>query len=892
MAAAGLAWVAGCSHDSSAPCSSCPPPPPLTGLLVSSPVPSTAAALSALALSPAADLGGNEVAYVSLTPGTVPTGSRAVVRRVGDANLLTTALSDGGFDPIPVPSQTGDSIDVVIDDPGGAVVYHTGAVVLAARPPVIVRTDPPPRRRDVPLNANLVIVFSEPIDATTLTPTSVRLLQGGNTVAGSARLLDASLDAVQEKAAFVPDAPLAAGTDYQLVVSPAVRDRDGKALAAADTVPFTTGVSLTGPPASISISVDTGVAGAVPPHSTLVVGTTLQLTATVRDAAGNELTDQSVTWLAEDSNYVRVSPTGLVTALSDVYAAGVGVSVGPLGTGTWFSITPLPAASITVAPTSTSVGAGDTIMLAATVRDAAGRIINQSPLYWTSSAPATASVPIGVGQRTAMVTGVSSGAATITASTVLVDSGQPRVSGNARVTVGPRVPVASVTVSPPAVSLVVQGVFGLTATLRDVSGKVLATRPTTWTSSNAAVATVDTGVIGWVRAVAPGSTTITATSEGVSGTATVTVTTIQFASLGAGLFNSCGVTTKGAAYCWGDNELGQVGVGLTTGSFSIPEPVTGGLAFAAVSPGGFFTCGLAAGGSGYCWGNNDYGQLGNGSGSIADTATGTPTPVAVLGGLNFTAVSSGGYHACGLTAGGAAYCWGRDYDGELGDGSFIPRSVPVAVAGGLSFTAVSSGVQHTCGITTDGAAYCWGASWSGQLGNGTDSSTTGGSWTGSSVPVAVAGGLHFSVLSTGAYYACGLTGSGAVYCWGNNERGQLGDGSTTSRSVPVQVAGGLTFTAVSAGGWYACGLTAGGVAYCWGDNRAGQLGSGSTGELSLVPVAVAGGHSFATLIPGIYHVCGLTTSGVAYCWGDNYFGQLGDGSTTNRYVPVKVAGQP
>src|SRR5207247_1427933 len=137
--------------------------------------------------------------------------------------------------------------------------------------------------------------------------------------------------------------------------------------------------------------------------------------------------------------------------------------------------------------------------------------------------------------------------------------------------------------------------------------------------------------------------------------------------------------------------------------------------------------------------------------------------------------------------------------------------VPVGVsAGGLTFTAVSAGAYHTCGLTTGGAAYCWGSNDNGELGNG--------STTSSSVPVAVtAPGLTFTAVSAGGCHTCGVTPSGAVYCWGSNAYGQLGNGSTTSSSVPVAVsAGGRTFTAVSAGYLHTCGLTSGGAGYCWG----------------------------------------------------------------------------
>jgi alpha-tubulin suppressor-like RCC1 family protein len=351
---------------------------------------------------------------------------------------------------------------------------------------------------------------------------------------------------------------------------------------------------------------------------------------------------------------------------------------------------------------------------------------------------------------------------------------------------------------------------------------------------------------------------------------------LSFAAVTVGDQVGCGLTAAGAAYCWGDAFS------------STPVAIVGGLPFAAVSG----NCGVLTTGAAYCWGDNNSGQLGNGSTSSSSA------PVAVAGGLTFASVSAGASHNCGVTTTGAAYCWGSNYLGELGNGSPTDSSTPVAVAGGLTFVSVSAGPVHSCGVTTAGAAYCWGMNNSGQLGNGE-------SWDGedydifSSTPVAVAGGLTFASVSAGGEHSCGVTTAGEAYCWGRNDNGELGTGSTSRlQSTPVAVAGGLTFATMSTGGldpWggglsrYSCGVTTAGVAYCWGSNGHGELGNGSTTSSS-TPVAVAGGLTFSSVSTGAGHNCGLTTAGEAYCWGDNYFGELGNGSTTNSTRPVAVAG--
>ncbi|MDX2193509.1 MAG: hypothetical protein NW201_09140 [Gemmatimonadales bacterium] len=248
-----------------------------------------------------------------------------------------------------------------------------------------------------------------------------------------------------------------------------------------------------------------------------------------------------------------------------------------------------------------------------------------------------------------------------------------------------------------------------------------------------------------------------------------------------------------------------------------------------------------------------------------------------------------------MTAAGAAYCWGSNAFRALGDGTQTQRltpapvAAPAAVPAGVTYAQVVTGSDHSCGRTTAGAAYCWGFNANGQLGDGTTSIAA------TPVRVLAPVGVTFTQLAAGSAHNCGLTAAGGALCWGFNGTSQLGDGTTTQRLTPVTVAppatvpAGVIFTQLSAGQGHSCGVTAA-ATYCWGWNLSGQLGDGGTTERG-TPVAVVApvGVLFQQVAAGSAHSCAATASGVSYCWGLNGTGQLGDGTTTQRNTPVRVS---
>jgi alpha-tubulin suppressor-like RCC1 family protein len=279
----------------------------------------------------------------------------------------------------------------------------------------------------------------------------------------------------------------------------------------------------------------------------------------------------------------------------------------------------------------------------------------------------------------------------------------------------------------------------------------------------------------------------------------------------------------------------------------------------------------------------------------------------VGGGLlsGIASIAAGLDHTCALSTTGAVYCWGHNEGGELGNNSTTDSNVPVQVVGvggsGLlsGIASIAAGLDHTCAVSTTGAVYCWGYNVDGELGNN--------STTESNVPVQVEGvggsGLLSGIASiaAGGYHTCALSTTGAVYCWGLNYYGELGNNSTTQSNVPVQVEGvggsGLLsgIASIGVGFFHTCALSTTGGVYCWGNNSRGELGNNSTTD-SYVPVQVVGVggtgllSGIATIAVGAFHTCALSATGRIDCWGDNYYGELGNNSTTNSHVPVEVTG--
>ncbi len=457
--------------------------------------------------------------------------------------------------------------------------------------------------------------------------------------------------------------------------------------------------------------------------------------------------------------------------------------------------------------------------------------------------------------------------------------------------------LASLTLSPAFDTLLVRDIAQITFAATNSSGAAVTGITVVYKSSDTAVAKVDTS--GRVTAVGAGTTKITIAAGGLKASAQLTVLAFRVVLLSAGDDYSCLTLPLGRGYCWGRDDIGQLAAAApgtcfdTASTNAIPcatSPVrmSGNIRVTTLTTGGSVACVLNTASAAFCWGDNTFGEMG-----IGTAGGGGASPTQVIGALTFMGIAAGNQHTCGLVSGARVFCWGEDDFGQLGDTGIVYSTTPVpAESAGVvitSFTFVTTGAAHTCALKTGGAAYCWGANVVGELGIGSEDDNV------HSTPVQVAGGLSFVSLTAGTAHTCGLTASGTAYCWGDNAFGELGIGTSGNpQPSPVAVAGGLTFTELSAGNSFTCGVS-GGIAYCWGSNSDGQIGEGAgiSGGLALSPSKVAGDLAFSYVSAGRRHACGIVAGAAeAVCWGSDLFGMLGNSlQAASSGVPV-VVGTP
>lgn len=583
----------------------------------------------------------------------------------------------------------------------------------------------------------------------------------------------------------------------------------------------------------------------------------ITFTAIAIGKSGGILSGVQFVWTTSDPSIAVIDSSGTVTPVT-TGTVEISASAHKIGKAT---LVILPATqSVHVSPALDSIfvdepilAVRDTLRLLATATDVFGDPLTGVTFAWQSSAPSIATV-----SASGVVRAAGLGDALITVSA----NGASAVSS---IRVVPVVASAELTAHPSQVLAL--DTVQLVAVARDYSNAPVP-RTFNWSSSNPSVATVDAS--GRVQFLSTGQVTITARTAFRTTSTSITVLERALISMDAGEDFTCGFANLGRGYCWGLAEDGRTGVEPDSTCFDGPSECIlppkrmnrPELSFTAISAGGDFACGIATDQLLYCWGSDVEGQIGNG----LDGAGVTPS-LATVKSERFKTVSAGTHHACALNLTGRAFCWGSDTDGQLGDVGLINSTTPIPVSDStLQFTAISAGDRHTCGITTNGNAYCWGRGDEGQLGNGGNGQRQ--------TPTLVTSGLTFTAISAGDAHTCAVATSGSIYCWGANAAGQLGNGGTTPQNGPVLVSGSAGYTAVSAGGNHTCGL-AGSQVRCWGGGEFGEVGHGIAASPVPGPVSVAGLQAMS-ITAGANHTCAISTAGESWCWGSNIWGALGN----------------
>jgi len=412
-----------------------------------------------------------------------------------------------------------------------------------------------------------------------------------------------------------------------------------------------------------------------------------------------------------------------------------------------------------------------------------------------------------------------------------------------------------------AVALVVTGVVALTGCGDDDCTVTLTCPPTSQPSGGG-------GSVGGAGAGGQGGTT---TSGGGSGGSGGQAPSYSAQAVDGGDAHTCALLTDGRIACWGNNDDGQLGDGTFTSS---PSAVIVDVIDNAetIAVGARHSCAIRADKTLWCWGDNGNSQLG-----AFGADSGAPTQVAGL--TNIGGVAAGVAHTCAFTIGGGAKCWGQNADGQLGGSPSLPVTSPRDVQGLSVVSAVAAGQSHSCAIADTMLVFCWGSSTYDQANSSTPTSIS-----------KLGTGLLPDSIVTTLDSGCALE-AGVPYCWGRNNVGQLGLGHTNN-SIPAMPPAITNVAQLAAGDNHACARLQNTEVSCWGNNASGQIGDASDGNNRLAPTTVPGLSGVTAIGLGGAHSCAVLSGGAIECWGANGAGQLGDGTGSDSNVPVAVTSFP
>jgi alpha-tubulin suppressor-like RCC1 family protein len=687
------------------------------------------------------------------------------------------------------------------------------------------------------------------------------------------------------------------------------------------------------PTGAIVVSLAKGVAW----PDTLAVAEIAALAVSVTGPGQQAVTGVTLEWGSTDSSVVTVTstPTALHAQVTSLRTGEATIVVRVAQTG--FEPVELRA-PVVVQPRGAdsllAVGDVDTIGLALQRVDPA--FLTGATVTWGSGDPSVVAVSALASDSTrAVITGRISGTALVLA-TVQSPLGRSTFPLPVRV-------LALQIIEQPAWSPLIT--LNDTATFKvlvqDALGRIKTGLKVQWSSTNVAAFTLDS--TGLVLAKSRGGGELVATVGAAPFQVAEHRAPLQvverWRTVSAGLDHTCAIAAlDGTGYCWGRNNSGELGAGLTAAALPLssrPLAVATSHRFNELQAGDAHTCGEEAQVNLFCWGSRARGALGDGQCAQANGSCGAFTaseiPVTIIsdGNLDTTQLRIeqllvGGTFTCILARVRLGFinrvrrlrCWGTH---DIFDGSTLAFDSTAAAAVPLEpspfadqtndYVEAAAGGAHVCAKPTvlylSFQVVCMGMNFNGELGYGPLDAQT---WdpiyhhpAGFKLPVgysdtsgnAIGEGIPASGLAAGRGHTCALDGAGGVVCWGSNSSGQLGNaGPPLSHSWPTRAAVPVVLVSLAAGGEHTCGLTAAGAAYCWGSNSNGQLGNGTIGGMNIAAAPVSGGLTFVVLSAGGSHTCGVTPNGSIYCWGSNSGGQLGDGTLIDRATPVRVAESP
>ncbi len=354
--------------------------------------------------------------------------------------------------------------------------------------------------------------------------------------------------------------------------------------------------------------------------------------------------------------------------------------------------------------------------------------------------------------------------------------------------------------------------------------------------------------------------------------------------IAGGIDHTLAICSDGTVMAWGENIYGQLGYDSAPATYvPLPAPVSGVANVMAVNAGNHFSMAVKSDGTVWCWGDNSEGELGNGT---VGGSTYTPGQVNGLSGITAIAGDCSA-HALALKNDSTVWAWGRNYEGELGNGTGISTNLPVQAGTPSGIIAIAGGNFHSMALRNDGTVYVWGDNQYGQLGDGTNLPSL--------VPEQVLGLSGIVAIAAGGYHSLALKNDGTVYAWGYSSYGQLGhdvDTLVLYTAHPVLVEDLSGVAAISGGGFYSLALKTDGTVWTWGANSHGELGNGSTiGSKAYFPVQVNGLNGVLNIAAGFQHGLALTPDGVLHAWGNDLQGALGDGNhEVDSNVPVLATG--